>query len=114
PDKPGVRRDMLFRAGQVVRRLHDASCYFGEGAGKTALAVFLAEDDGPTPGLQDVDDVRSERQARADLAERDVAGCLRWLAEAGSSAADLREFLEGYRRPHENGGGRLSGLAQWE
>lgn len=108
PDQATARRAMLYRAGQVVRRLHEANCYFGEDAGKTALAVFLAEGDQSAPGLQDVDDVRSERRTRVDLADRDVAGCLRWLAEAGSSAEELADFLKGYKQPHANAGGWLA------
>jgi heptose I phosphotransferase len=95
--EPGRVQDVLARAGALVHRLHEASCYL-RGAAGTALALRCGgAGERPEPVLGEPDGVFAARTRLPRCARRDVAHFLRFLSSAGCGTADLRFFLQGYQ-----------------
>lgn len=105
---PADRWSVLRQTGALLRRLHEASCYFDSGATGCGLAVRRAEGQF-TVVLDGVEEVAPQRRRRPRRAARDVRLLQRILCAAGCSRSDLHRFHAGYRGTE---GTRRTGLSR--
>jgi heptose I phosphotransferase len=89
------RRAVLYTAGALLHRLHDAGCRLDGRDPAAALAVRVPPDGPPTPALASADCLRVGTP-RPALARADAAAVVRELTRAGCGPTDLRCFLAGY------------------
>jgi tRNA A-37 threonylcarbamoyl transferase component Bud32 len=93
---PLARRwPVLYQAGALLRRLHEASCYLDFGPAGCGFAV---RQDGGQPALvlDNVDHVIPRRRLQPRRAARDLRRMLQMLRSAGCGDGDLGRFRAGY------------------
>jgi tRNA A-37 threonylcarbamoyl transferase component Bud32 len=110
------RQQVLAETGRVLRRMHDASCYFrnraerGDDSVKAAsfpLQVRTGEEGGFHVVLAEVAGIRKRHHPSETLVQADLAQVQAWLAPLCS----LREqvgFLRSYWQPDQSLGGPLA------